>query len=113
MVLSSGCFGGNLPGDRGILLRTTHRIHPRRTTGAGCLQPGKANDAIDVQKFEPCHLFINSEYWGVYNIREKINEFYFENNYNISTSGIDVLQGYSTVEVGDNHEYKDLLAYEL
>lgn len=66
---------------------------------------------IDVQKFEPCHLFINSEYWGVYNIREKINEFYFENNYNISTSGIDVLQGYSTVEVGDNHEYKDLLAY--
>ena len=26
---------------------------------------------LDVQKSSPCHLFVNSEYWGVYNIREK------------------------------------------
>ena len=37
---------------------------------------------IDVQQNNPSHLFVNSEYWGVYNIREKINEFYIDNHYN-------------------------------
>jgi len=70
-----------------------------------------AESNLDVQKSEPCHLFVNSEYWGVYNIREKINKFYFENNYDIDKTGIDILQGYKRVEEGDNKEYMKLLDY--
>ena len=47
---------------------------------------------IDVQENNPSHLFVNSEYWGVYNIREKINEFYIDNHYNCGTEGVDMLQ---------------------
>ncbi|MBT5858907.1 MAG: hypothetical protein HOH88_03470, partial [Flavobacteriales bacterium] len=59
-----------------------------------------SESGLDVQASSPCHLFVNSEYWGVYNIREKINVYYIDNNHNSGTSGVDILQGYRTVEAG-------------
>ena len=53
-----------------------------------------SESSLDVQASSPSHLFVNSEYWGIYNIREKINEYYIDNNYNCGTEGIDILQGY-------------------
>tara|TARA_B100000902_G_scaffold86450_1_gene90646 strand:+ start:1830 stop:4097 length:2268 start_codon:yes stop_codon:yes gene_type:complete len=70
-----------------------------------------SESGLDVQKSSPAHLFINSEYWGVYNIREKINKYYINNNYNTGISGINILQGYKTAEEGDNKEYVELLNY--
>ncbi len=66
---------------------------------------------LDIQKSSPCHLFINSEYWGVYNIREKINKYYIDNNYSCGTNGIDILQGYKTVDEGSSEDYQDLLNF--
>ena len=66
---------------------------------------------LDVQKSSPCHLFINSEYWGVYNIREKINKYYIDNNYSCGINGIDILQGYKTVDEGSSGDYQDLLNF--
>ena len=56
-------------------------------------------------------MFVNSEYWGVYNIREKINEFYIDNHYNLGDEGIDILQGYNFVEEGSGEKYDDMLQY--
>ena len=66
---------------------------------------------LDVQKSSPCHLFINSEYWGVYNIREKINKYYIDNNYSCGINGIDILQGYKTADEGSSEDYQDLLNF--
>ena len=66
---------------------------------------------IDVQENNPAHLFVNSEYWGVYNIREKINEFYIDNHYNCGTEGVDMLQAYNFVEEGSGEKYDALLQY--
>ena len=66
---------------------------------------------LDVQKSSPCHLFINSEYWGVYNIREKINKYYIDNNYSCGINGIDILQGYKTADEGSSEDYQDLLKF--
>ncbi|MBT6808959.1 MAG: hypothetical protein HOA52_05685 [Flavobacteriales bacterium] len=70
-----------------------------------------SESGLDVQASSPCHLFVNSEYWGVYNIREKINVYYIDNNHNSGTSGVDILQGYRTVEAGSQHDYNALLSY--
>ena len=70
-----------------------------------------SESGLDVQASSPCHLFVNSEYWGVYNIREKINVYYVDNNHNSGTSGVDILQGYRTVEAGSQHDYNALLSY--
>ena len=66
---------------------------------------------LDVQKSSPCHLFVNSEYWGVYNIREKINKYYIDNNYSCGINGVDILQGYKTVDEGSSEDYQDLLNF--
>ena len=70
-----------------------------------------SESGLDVQSSSPSHLFVNSEYWGVYNIREKINKYYIHNNYNCGTSGVDILQGFKTVEEGNGDKYNKLLRY--
>lgn len=66
---------------------------------------------LDVQASSPSHLFVNSEYWGVYNIREKINKYYINNNYNFGTEGIDILQGFKRIDEGTLDEYNKLLTF--
>ena len=70
-----------------------------------------AESNLDVQASSPAHLFVNAEYWGVYNLREKINKFYIDNNHNTGVSSVDVLQGYRTVEVGTQEAYSKLLSF--
>ena len=38
---------------------------------------------LAVQKYRPVVLYLNGKYWGVYYIREKINEHYIAGNYNV------------------------------
>ena len=48
---------------------------------------------IDVQAYRPVVLYINGEYWGIHNMREKINEHYANNNYGVNADSVDVLKG--------------------
>jgi len=66
---------------------------------------------LDVQESSPAHVFINSEYWGVYNIREKINEYFINNHYDCGIDGIDLLQGNSNIEEGLKTKYLSLINF--
>ena len=70
-----------------------------------------SESGLDVQANQPSHLFVNSEYWGVYNIREKLNEYYIDNNYDCGTEGVDMLQAYNKVEEGSVVKYNQLLDF--
>ena len=70
-----------------------------------------SESGLDVQASSPSHVFVNSEYWGVYNIREMINEHYINNNYSCGTEGVDILQGLKTVDQGSGDEYTKLLKF--
>ncbi len=45
---------------------------------------------IDVQNCRPIVLYINGEYWGIYFIREKLNEHYVAGHYNVSADEAEV-----------------------
>ena len=70
-----------------------------------------AETGLDVQASAPAHLYVNSEYWGVYNLREKINKYYFSDHYQLPFKGLDILQGGRTVEHGSDEAYNDLLRF--
>ena len=70
-----------------------------------------SESGLDVQESSPAHLFVNSEYWGVYNIREKVNKYYINNHFNCGTQGIDILQGRKTVDEGTVFDYTKLLRF--
>lgn len=54
------------------------------------LVDGKTN--IDVQDYKICVVYINGEYWGLYNIREKINPAMFSENFHINKDGINIVR---------------------
>ena len=48
--------------------------------------------AVAMQRGEPCVLFLNGEYWGLYNLQERYSADYFEEHYGISEDNLIVLK---------------------
>ena len=42
--------------------------------------------------YTPSSLYLNGDYWGIYNIREKFNKNYFTQNFNVNGDNIDHLE---------------------
>lgn len=66
---------------------------------------------VDWQAYQPAVVYINGQFWGLYNIREKTNEFYPESNYGVDTDDIDLIEGVRTAAHGDSEEFIDLLDF--
>lgn len=47
---------------------------------------------VETQYYRPSILFINGEYWGIHNIRDKYDEHYFETKYGIPENELTVLE---------------------
>jgi hypothetical protein len=46
---------------------------------------------VDVQAHRPVVVYINGEYWGIHNLREKINEAYLEDNFGVNPDSVELL----------------------
>lgn len=66
---------------------------------------------IDYQEYRPTVSFINGEYWGIYNIREKISEHYIANRHDVDPDNIDLLENNMKVITGDSQNYKELIDF--
>ncbi|MBI9050860.1 MAG: CotH kinase family protein [Anaerolineaceae bacterium] len=68
---------------------------------------------LDIQAYQPCIVLLNGEYWGIHNIRERLDEFYLENHYGIHPEDVAILStnalGDVTVEVGSSADEQDYL----
>ncbi len=61
------------------------------------------NMDIDAQSYQPCVVFINGKYEGIYNIRERMNKDYIRSNYKIKNN-IDLIEHdeyYDSVKSGN------------
>ena len=47
---------------------------------------------IDCQAFQPAATFINGEYWGIYNLREKLDNNYLVAHHNVNPDNVDYLE---------------------
>ena len=66
---------------------------------------------IDYLEYRPAAAYLNGEYWGIYNIREKINEHYVANRHGVDPDNIDMLEGNMQVIHGDSQHYTELINY--
>jgi hypothetical protein len=72
------------------------------------------NTHLDIQDYCPSVVFINGEYWGIHNIRERFDENYLMNKYQISNDSITILElagALSYGKKGDENEFKKLLKF--
>lgn len=60
---------------------------------------------VDYQAYEPSIVFINGEYWGIHNIRERQDNHYLNNLYGVDPDNVDLLTGPGEVEEGDNQQF--------
>jgi hypothetical protein len=61
---------------------------------------------IDHVAYRPAVLYLNGEYWGIYNIREKLTANYIVDNYSLDKSKFDLLQtAWGQIKHGDGMQY--------
>ncbi len=66
---------------------------------------------IDVMAFQRCIVFINGEYWGIHNIRERIDKYYLAQNHNIDPDSVNLLSLSGTEEEGSAIDFNELINF--
>lgn len=70
-----------------------------------------ANWAVDVQAYRPAQVYINGRYWGLYNIREKINRHFLADHHDVDKDSLDLLEHNMTLKRGSRRHYQRLIRY--
>jgi len=70
-------------------------------------------DGVDLEKqsFRGSHVFLNGEYWGLYNIREKVNRYFVASHTDVHRDSMDLIEHQSRVRRGTTKHYNDMLQY--
>ena len=55
---------------------------------------------LDLMAFRPCVVYVNGEFLGIHNIREKVDEDYVRRHYDLGGADFDMVEGGDTPEVG-------------
>lgn len=67
---------------------------------------------LETQDNRPAHVYINGRYWGIYNIREKINRYFIDSHFKgIENDSVDIMEHRYTVKRGSGRHYRSLLRY--
>lgn len=64
---------------------------------------------IDYQAYQPVRVYMNGDFWGLMNIREKLDEEYFFHNYGLNDDQIDFLEWENKVIRGSYEGYNAML----
>jgi hypothetical protein len=70
-----------------------------------------AGSALDFQANRPVATYINGEYWGLYNLREKVNEHFLASLHNIEADDVDIVELNGQAIHGSADEYNALVDY--
>ena len=66
---------------------------------------------LDFQEHNSVATYINGDYWGLYNMREKNNEHMLASKHNIDADDITILTNDAEVLEGNNSDYNTLIEY--
>ncbi|HOP04428.1 MAG TPA: CotH kinase family protein [Tenuifilaceae bacterium] len=70
--------------------------------------------SVETQHYFPSILFINGEYWGIHNVRDKYEENYIESHYGIDEDEMTIMQNNSEYKFGNYagvDQYNSMLSY--
>ena len=66
---------------------------------------------LEFQAYRPMVAYLNGAYWGIYNMREKVNEHFLAAKWNVDPSEIDLLEMGGNVIFGSNTDYLSLIDF--
>lgn len=66
---------------------------------------------LETQHYSPIVLFINGEYWGVHNLRERVDHHYLARRHGVDPDNLDLLSIDGSVEEGSNDHYRETMRF--
>ena len=66
---------------------------------------------VDQQAYRPVIVYLNGDYWGIYNLREKLNEHYVASHHAVDADQIDLIEGYGSANKGTSTHYNRMRSY--
>jgi len=66
---------------------------------------------MEMMAYQPTISFVNGEYWGVLNLRERIDKYYFKNLCGIEETELDLLEDDMRAMEGDKVHYNNMTAF--
>src|SRR5699024_789467 len=92
-TLNSNIFD-ELPYNRfkNIILRNSGNDNDSTLLRDGLMHELVKDLDVDVQGYQPAIILINGEYWGIQNIRERLNRHYLKTKYNIDKEDLSLLK---------------------
>lgn len=106
--------GGALKNFNSIILRNSGNDWDKTMFRDAFMQSLMQSSRLDIQAYQPAIVFINGEYWGLHNIRERFDEYYISNKYKMPIDSIVVLELGGNLFFGkknDNKDFHALLAF--
>ena len=71
------------------------------------------NTDLDCQAYRPTIMFLNGKYYGIHNLREKLNQHYVEEHHQVSSDNVDIIEynGQINVTNGDLNNYNNIISF--
>lgn len=66
---------------------------------------------VEIQAYRPSVVFINGVYWGIHNVREKINEYYLKSNAGVNPDSVDIMKHRNDLLAGKRDHYLKMKKY--
>lgn len=66
---------------------------------------------MDVQAYRPSHVYINGRYWGIYNIREKINRHFLSSHHGLHKDSVNLMEHKFDVKFGSSTSYYKMIRF--
>ncbi len=67
--------------------------------------------SLEIQAFRPTIVFLNGEYWGIQNLRERHDKHYLAQHFGVDDDAVDILEEDGQISEGDNADYLALLDF--
>lgn len=64
-------------------------------------------NGVAYQEYRSVVVYINGKYWGIYNLREKINEHFINAHFDIKKSNVSIIRPPNKVQEGSNSSLRD------
>jgi len=102
-----------LPYDKfqSFVLRNSGQDWSRTMFRDGLMTTLMQGSAVDSQAYRPVVTYINGEYYGIYNLREKINEHFIASKHDLDKDDIDIVEKDGELIYGNTQDYHDLVNY--
>ncbi len=105
---------GNVSSFRRIILRNSGNDYDRTLFRDALMQDLVKHLPLGTQAYQPAVHFINGEYWGIINIRERFDEYYMLSHYGVEPHEVVILEEGEAVDVGlveDRKHFLDVVTY--